>query len=143
MPTYFTLAELLKSDTATKRGIENAPTWDIVEHLRTLVEDFLDPLRAAWGKPIRVTSGYRCKKLNAAVGGASTSVHMIGYAADLQTSGSFVPFRDFVEEWARKTGRKFDQILVETDKKTGAQWIHVGLYSNSGAQRGQVKLLTK
>lgn len=144
MPTYFTLAELVKSDTAIKKGIDNSPSWAVVEHLRTLVEDFLDPLRAAWGKPIRVSSGYRSKKLNAAVGGASTSVHMIGYAADLQASGgAFVPFRDFVVEWARKTGRKFDQILVESDKKTGAQWIHVGLYSNSGAQRGQVKTMSK
>ena len=143
MPTYFTLAELIKSDTATKKGIDNSPSWAVVEHLRTLVEDFLDPLRAAWGKPIRVSSGYRCKKLNSAVGGASTSVHMIGYAADLQTGGAFGPFRDFVVEWARKTGRKFDQILVETDKKTGVQWIHVGLYSNAGAQRGQVKTMSK
>ena len=54
MPTYFTLAELIKSDTATKKGIDNSPSWAVVEHLRTLVEEFLDPLRAAWGKPIRV-----------------------------------------------------------------------------------------
>lgn len=143
MPTYFTLAELIKSDTATKKGIDNSPSWAVVEHLRTLVEEFLDPLRSAWGKPIRVTSGYRCKKLNSAVGGASTSVHMIGYAADIQTGGAFNKFCDFVVEWAMKTGRNFDQILVETDKKTGAQWIHVGLYSNSGAQRGQVKTMSK
>lgn len=143
MPTYFTLAELIKSDTAKRLGIDNSPTWAVVEHLRTLVEEFLDPLRSAWGKPIRVSSGFRCKKLNAAVGGASTSVHMNGDAADLQVSGSFNKFCDFVVEWARKTGRKFDQILVESDKKTGAQWIHVGLYSNSGAQRGQVKTMSK
>ena len=143
MPTYFTLAELVKSDTAKRLGIDNSPTWAVVEHLRTLVEEFLDPLRSAWGKPIRVTSGYRCKNLNAAIGGASTSVHMIGYAADLQTGCAFNKFCDFVVEWARKTGRKFDQILVESDKKTGAQWIHVGLYSNSGAQRGQVKTMSK
>ena len=143
MPTYFTLAELVKSDTAKRLGIDNSPSWAVVEHLRTLVEEFLDPLRSAWGKPIRVTSGYRCKNLNAAVGGSSTSVHMIGYAADLQVSGSFNKFRYFVVEWAEKTGRKFDQILLESDKKTGAQWIHVGLYSNSGAQRGQVKTMSK
>lgn len=141
MPTYFTLAELVKSDTAIKKGIDNSPSWAVVEHLRTLVDDFLDPLRAAWGKPIRVSSGYRCKKLNAAVGGASTSVHMIGYAADLQTSGSFAKFRDFVVAWVREKGIKFDQLLLERDRKTGAQWIHVGLRNNAGQQRGIIKVM--
>lgn len=138
---YFTLAELLRSDTAKKKNIDNTPSWDVVEHLGELVEQFLDPLRAAYGMPIRVSSGYRCEKLNKAVGGAATSVHMLGYAADLQVSGSFNKFRDFVVEWVKKTGVKFDQILVESDKKTGAKWIHVGLYNNSGQQRGQIKVM--
>ena len=89
MATYFTLAELLKSNTAKQNGIDNTPTFEVVRHLEELTEKILDPLRAAWGKPIRVKSGYRCPRLNAAVGGSKTSVHMIGYAADLQTSGSF------------------------------------------------------
>ena len=138
---YFTLAEFLRSDTAKKKNIDNTPSWDVVEHLGELVEQFLDPLRAAYGMPIRVSSGYRCEKLNKAVGGAATSVHMLGYAADLQVSGSFNRFRDFVVEWVGKTGAKFDQILLETDKKKNAKWIHVGLYNNSGQQRGQIKVM--
>ena len=142
MPTYFTLAELIKSDTATKKGIDNSPSWAVVEHLRTLVEDFLDPLRAAWGKPIRVSSGYRSKKLNAAVGGASTSVHMIGYAADLQTGGAFGPFRDFVVECVINNRTKFDQLIIEQEKKTASLWLHVGLRGNSCQQRGQIKVMS-
>lgn len=138
---YFTLAELLRSDTAKKKNIDNTPSWDVVEHLGELVEKILDPLRAAYGMPIRVSSGYRCEKLNKAVGGAATSVHMLGYAADLQVSGSFNKFRDFVVEWATKTGTRFDQILLERDRKTGVRWIHVGLYNNSGQQRGQIKVM--
>lgn len=138
---YFTLAELLRSDTAKKKNIDNTPSWEVVEHLGELVENILDPLRAAYGMPIRVSSGYRCEKLNKAVGGAATSVHMHGYAADLQVSGSFNKFRDFVVEWAAKSGAKFDQILLERDRKTGARWIHVGLYNNSGQQRGQIKVM--
>ena len=141
MATYFTLAELLKSDTAKQKGIDNTPSWEVVDHLRELTEKILDPLRAAWGKPIKVSSGYRCPRLNAAVKGASTSVHMIGYAADLQTSGSFNKFRDFVVAWFRDTGTKFDQLLLESNKKTGAKWIHVGLRNNAGQQRGQVKVM--
>lgn len=138
---YFTLAEFLRSDTAKKKNIDNTPSWDVVEHLGELVEKILDPLRAAYGMPIRVSSGYRCEKLNKAVGGAATSVHMLGYAADLQVSGSFNKFRDFVVEWVGKTGVKFDQILLETDKKKGSKWIHVGLYNNSGQQRGQIMVM--
>ena len=141
MPTYFTLQELLKSDTAKRKGIDNTPSFEVVDHLRELTEKILDPLRVAWGKPIRVSSGYRCPKLNAAVKGSATSVHMIGYAADLQTSGSFNKFRDFVVEWFRSTCTKFDQILLERDAKTGAQWIHVGLFDNNGRQRGIIKVM--
>lgn len=138
---YFTLAELIKSDTAKKMGIDNTPSFEIVEHLAELVGTVLDPLRAAYGMAIRVSSGYRSSALNKAVNGAATSVHMIGYAADLQVSGSFNKFRDFVVEWFRKTGTKFDQLLLESDKKTGAKWIHVGLYNNAGQQRGQIKVM--
>ncbi|MBR6280827.1 MAG: peptidase M15 [Bacteroidales bacterium] len=141
MPTYFTLQELLKSDTAKRKAIDNTPSFEVVDHLRELTGKILDPLRVAWGKPIRVSSGYRCPKLNAAVKGSATSVHMIGYAADLQTSGSFNKFRDFVVEWFRSTCTKFDQILLERDAKTGAQWIHVGLFDNNGRQRGIIKVM--
>lgn len=141
MATYFTLAELLKSNTAKQNGIDNTPTFEVVRHLEELTEKILDPLRAAWGKPIRVKSGYRCPRLNAAVGGSKTSVHMIGYAADLQTSGSFSIFRDFTVAWFKSTYTKFDQLLLERDEKTGDQWIHIGLYNNAGQQRGIVKVM--
>lgn len=141
MPTYFTLAELLKSDTAKRKGIDNTPSWEVVANLQELARDFLDPLRAAWGKAIRVSSGYRCEKLNKAVGGSPTSVHMKGWAADLQVSGSFAKFRDFVVAWVKENGVKFDQLLLERDRKTGAQWIHVGLRNNAGQQRGIIKVM--
>lgn len=138
---YFTLAELIKSDTAKKKGIDNTPDFEVVEHLSELVEKVLDPMRAAYGMPIKVSSGYRCPALNKAVNGAATSVHQIGYAADLQVGGSFNKFRDFVVEWFRKTGTKFDQLLLESDRRTGAKWIHVGLYNNARQQRGQIKVM--
>lgn len=138
---YFELNEFIRSDTAKKKGIDNTPTFEVVERLDRLVEDFLDPLRAAYGMPIRISSGYRCPALNKAVNGAETSVHMIGYAADMQVGGSFNKFREFVVEWVKKTGTKFDQILLESNKKTGAKWIHVGLFNNSGQQRGQIKVM--
>ena len=138
---YFELDEFIRSDTAKKKNIDNTPSFEIVNHLEELVENVLEPLRAAYGMPIKISSGYRCPALNRAVQGSTTSVHMIGYAADLQVGGSFNKFRDFVLEWFRKTGTRFDQLLLEENKKTGAKWIHIGLKSNTGQQRGMINVM--
>ena len=138
----FTLAEFIKSDTAKKRGIDNTPDFEEVEHLEELVERFIQPLRNAYGKPIIISSGYRCEKLNRAVGGVSNSVHMKGYAADLQISGNIAKFNEFVEfvkNWVKNKGILFDQLLIENSGKT--YWLHVGFRSNNGAQRRQVKTI--
>ena len=137
---YFELDEFIRSDTAKKKNIDNTPTFEIVEHLEELVSTILEPLRAAYGMPIRITSGYRCEKLNKAVSGVSGSVHMQGWAADCQVGGSFNKFRDFTVEWFRKTGTKFDQLLIESDRKSGAKWLHIGIRNNAGQQRGQIKV---
>lgn len=138
---YFELAEFITSSTAKKKGIDNTPSFEVVAHLDELVESVLDPLRAAYGMPINISSGYRCPALNKAVGGVVNSVHQIGYAADLTVGGSFEKFKSFVWEWFKKTGTKFDQVLIEKDNRTGAKWIHIGLRNNLGQQRGQIKIL--
>lgn len=137
---YFELKEFIVSDTAKKKGIDNTPTFEVVDHLDRLISDILDPLRAAYGKPVEVTSGYRCPALNKAVGGVSNSVHQLGYAADIKTRTSFASFKTFVVEWFKKAGVRFDQVLLEKDKK-GNEWIHIGLFSNSGQQRGEIKVI--
>ena len=138
---YFELDEFLRSDVAKKKGIQNVPTFEIVANLEELVETILDPLRAAYGMPIKVTSGYRCAELNKAVGGVSGSAHLSGNAADLQVGGSFNKFRDFAAEWFKKSGVRFDQLLIERNTKTGERWLHVGLRNSLGQQRGQIKVL--
>ena len=67
MATYFTLSELLRSDTAAARSIDNAPSHDVIRRLNALMDECLDPVRELWGKPIGVNSGYRSPALNAAV----------------------------------------------------------------------------
>ena len=136
---YFELDEFIRSDTAKKYGIDNTPTFAIVAHLDELVESILDPLRAAYGKPITVTSGYRCNSLNKAVGGADTSAHKIGYAADV-VAENFTEFRQFAVSWFQATKPKFDQLLLEKDS-SGKEWIHIGLYNRNGQQRGQIMIL--
>ena len=69
MAQHFTLSELLHSDTAEARGIQNTPPHDVLRRLNYLMDNCLDPIRRLWGKPIGVNSGYRSPALNAAVGG--------------------------------------------------------------------------
>lgn len=134
---YFTLQEFLRSDTAVQRGIQNTPTFTIVEHLKSLAQ-VLDIVRAGWGAPIRVTSGYRCPDLNKAVGGSTTSAHLLGWAADLQpANGTQREFNEFVAAFLKSKGIGFDQLIRERSGKT--EWLHFGLFNAQGQQRRQIK----
>lgn len=140
---YFTLQELTRSDTADRLGIDNTPDAAVVEHLETLVAQLLDPLREAFGRPIIVTSGYRCLELNTAVGGSPTSAHLQGYAADLvPKDGDVQRFLEFTYFWLLRTGTPYDQLIAETSSK-GAKWMHIGLYSPRHTQRYENKTLFK
>ena len=135
MAKYFKVAEMLKSETADKNKIQNTPSVEVEQNIEELLE-VLDDLREFYGKPIRITSGFRCAELNRLVGGSPTSAHVIGYAADLQPiQGSFEEFKALVIDWLDKSGVKFDQCIIERSKST--QWVHFGLYNRKGQQRGQ------
>ena len=137
--SYFTIAELCASDTAKKYGIDNTPNPIIVTHLQQLI-NFLNPLREAWGSAIKVTSGYRCKRLNDMVGGSKTSSHMIGYGVDLvPANGKMDVFKKFVVDYMKTC--VFDQCIIEKSGKI--EWIHIGLYNAKGQQRKMVFNITK
>ena len=108
---YFTISEMLKSDTAIKQRLWNGAPKEAEENLRALVDEVLDPLREAYGRPIRVTSGYRCPKLNNLVGGSPNSQHMRGEAADIQP---VVGNEADLPELARIliANGKFDQLIL-------------------------------
>ncbi len=130
---YFTIDELCASDTAQRRGIDNTPDTAKKQKLQTLIEQLLDPIRAAWGAPITINSGYRSPKLNAAVGGVSTSQHLRGEAADISVGSPAENKRLFVKiVELQKTGRiAFDQLIDES----GYRWIHLSY--RPGANRNQ------
>lgn len=135
MAKYFTVAEMLKSETADKNKIQNTPSAEIEQNIEKLLV-VLDDLREFYGKPIKITSGFRCTELNRLVGGSPTSAHVIGYAADLQPIGdTFENFKAEVLRWLDKSGVKFDQCILERNKST--QWVHFGLYNRKGQQRRQ------
>lgn len=117
---HFTLDELIHSDTADRLGIDNSPTSDAIQCIDDLVTNVLDKLRSEWGRPIIVTSGYRCKELNAAVGGARYSQHLKGQAADI-VSDDFEAFRRFVRRWCKDN--EFDQCIFE--HSSDSEWIHI------------------
>lgn len=129
---YFTIEELLYSDTALKKRIRNKTSKAIEDSLDLLITAVLDPLRKAYGKPITVTSGYRCKELNKAVGGVSNSQHTTGCAADI-TAGS----RSANQALARlivSLNLPYDQCIDEK----GLQWVHVSIAPPMSCARKQL-----
>lgn len=139
MSRYFKLEEFLTSSKARQKSIENIPSWEIVEHLKVLA-NFLDGLREAWGSAIAISSGFRNPSLNKAVGGVDTSLHLKGYAADLQPkNGKMKEFKKFVVDYLKD--KQFDECIIEKNKS--AEWIHIQLYSNNGFQRRKVFSITK
>jgi hypothetical protein len=116
---YFTIEELTRSTTARLRGIDNTPSQQVIDNLNALVDNVLDPLREAWGKPLHVNSGYRCRALNKAVGGVPASQHMRGEAADI-TAGSKDANRELYS-LLKRLNLPVDQAINEKD----FSWIHV------------------
>ena len=117
---YFTIAEMTRSDTADKQGIDNRLPKDLLPNVENLIDKVLDPLRSWYGRPVYVNSGYRCPELNRAVGGVGTSYHLTGCAAD-------------IDVYSRTENQKlFDYIrerlpYTEVGLEGGGRWVHVAL----------------
>ena len=105
---HFTLSELTRSSTAEARGLKNIPNETQREALISLVEHLLDPLRDAFGEPIRVLSGFRSQEVNRLVGGVPTSQHLRGEAADLACRVGPEKLLQILQ----KSGLAFDQAIV-------------------------------
>ena len=121
--SYFTISELTASATAQREGIDNRPPTSAYHLLHVLVEQLLDPIREAWGAPIVVSSGYRCKELNELVGGAKNSHHLLGCAADL-IAGSKAEHRklfELIQQMQLQGKIRFTQPIAENDFR----WIHI------------------
>ena len=135
----FTLEELVASDTAKKVGIDNTPTLLAINHLEELCQNLLQPIREAYGRPIKVTSGFRCYRLNRYLGGSPTSAHPLGWAADLKpVSGSYADFEKFVVEFLKKSDLKWDQVIRESSNGGKTKWLHLGYKNGAGRQRRQI-----
>ena len=118
----FVLDEFLVSQTASRQGIDNIPSPEVVENLRNLVVNILQPLRNKLG-PMCISSGFRCPQLNSAIGGAVNSQHIYGMAADINVPGMG---NDELAEYIRDN-MDFDQVILEfhTLGQPASGWVHV------------------
>lgn len=133
-PQYFSLHELLYSETALYSKIPNIPKWEHVENLNRLAL-LLDEVRVVYGAPIRINSGYRCPSLNKAVGGVSNSQHLKGLAADLHTADLKRLKQSIID-----SGIPFDQLIEE--RKGDTKWLHVSIAEKGKTPRLQVLTIT-
>ncbi len=113
---HFSLFEMI----ATSHKVDNTPPMEAVINLCRLCHEVLEPARKEYGKPIKVSSGYRCARLNALVGGVKGSRHLTGRAADLRVESKELGRKLFD---ALKTLPAIDELLFE--HKGSARWIHV------------------
>ena len=137
----FSLEEMLRSDTAKRCGITNKPKaeeeTEVVENLKALCVEVLQPLRDFLGKPVVISSGYRCRELNEKVGGVSNSQHLTGEAADIRVKDrhELIEIMRFIMD-----DTVFDQLIRE--KSATGEWVHVS-YKRNGNNRQQVFKLTR
>jgi len=119
---HFHLSEFTKSQTATRRGIRNMPGPKGIASLKALCENVLEPVREEFG-PVVISSGYRSRALNQAIGGSQTSQHSKGEAADFEVKG--VSNLE-VARWMEKN-LNYDQLICEFYKpgQPNSGWIHV------------------
>lgn len=118
----FVLSEITRSNTAKRLGIDNEPTKKDLENLQRIVTNLLQPVRNHLG-PIRISSGYRSKELNRAIGGSNKSQHSKGEAVDIQFWRDGQMCNKEVYDWIIDNAVEFDQMINEFD----FSWIHISL----------------
>ncbi len=130
MELNFKMSELIHSDTAVKYKINNMPDINSLDNMLNLIVHCLQPIRAKIGKPMIITSGYRCSTLNnhPEIRGAKNSQHITGQAADFVIAG-MSPEQIITK--IRSYGIEFDQLINEYNK-----WVHISF--NKGKNRHQV-----
>jgi hypothetical protein len=137
---HLDLSELIRSDSAKRAGITNMPPPEHIENLKKLAENIFEKVRAHFGVPIRISSGYRSKELNSKIGGAQTSQHSSGEAIDIDMDGTDITNKEIFDYI--KGNLSFDQLIWEFGTDKNPDWVHVS-YESTGKQRKQILKGTK
>ena len=131
---HFNLSEFIHSGTATSKGLDNTPPQAVINSLRELCVNVLEPIRSHFGKSVNVTSGYRSPAVNKAVGGQPSSQHMTGQAADINVTGVGTK-----ELWDYVKTLDYDQNILEYYKGGRTGWVHVS-WRPSGRRKSSFKI---
>lgn len=132
---HFTLQELTRSATATRHGIANVPNAAELKNL-TRVAEMLELIRRAWGKPIIVTSGFRCKALNEIVKGSPRSQHVTGSAADIRTLSDLPSDNHQLFEMIEMMVYAGEIEVGQLIDEYGYDWVHISL--PNGQKKNQI-----
>ena len=131
---HLDLSEVIRSDSAKRNGISNMPTEEHIANFMLLAEKIFEPVREHFGVPIRISSGYRSKELNAKIGGSSTSQHCKGQAVDLDQDGSTNGVSNADVFNYIKDNLPFDQLIWEFGNEDNPDWVHVSYVPNGRKQ---------
>jgi len=134
------LAEVMRSETAKRKGVSNMPTEAHIANFKLLAEKVFQPIREHFGVPIHISSGYRSAALNKAIGGAASSQHCSGEAIDIDMDGTSVTNAAIFNYI--KDNLEFDQLIAEFPVNSNPAWVHVS-YESSGKQRKQILVAKK
>ena len=124
---HISYKEVVHSNTAIRRGIDNTPTDDQLYFMEIVAEEVFEPLREWVGGPIKINSFYRCPELNTAIGGSATSQHCKGQAMDIDDTfgkATNAEMYNFIKEHL-----DFDQMIWEFGDDDNPNWVHVSYVS--------------
>jgi hypothetical protein len=130
-----TLAEVIRSETAKRKGINNMPTPEHIENFKKLAVNVFQPIRDHFGVSIHISSGYRSKALNTAIGGSLSSQHCRGEAIDIDMDGTDITNAQIFH--FIKDNLIWDQMIWEFGTDKNPDWVHVS-YKSTGKQRKQI-----
>lgn len=119
------LAEITRSDTAKRHGIDNTPTAEHLENFKLLADKVFEPIREHFKTPIFISSGYRSKELNAFIKGSALSQHCKGQAIDIDMDGSNGEVTNRMVFDFIKNKLDFDQLIWEFGTDFNPDWVHV------------------
>jgi hypothetical protein len=134
---HLDLSEVTRSDMAKRKGISNMPTPEHIENFKKLAQNIFEPIRKHFGVPIMISSGYRSKALNTAIGGSLTSQHCTGEAIDIDMDGTSNGVTNKMIFDYIKGNLNFDQLIWEFGTKDAPDWVHVS-FESTGKQRKQI-----
>ena len=134
------LAEITRSDTAKRHGIDNTPTAEHLENFKLLADKVFEPIREHFKTPIFISSGYRSKALNSFIKGSASSQHCTGQAIDIDMDGSNGEVTNRMVFDFIKTKLDFDQLIWEFGTDFNPDWVHVS-FVKTGNRKQKLKAI--